>query len=430
MDQTKRLLKALAPKPANLQGDTFQLPNLGGVNDFLNQGIKGPKELDFPEFKMSTGAVAGRVLTCDANGVGTWQEAPTSDGGTWALATAEVLDWGLKSNSEGNYEIETYTDNYDITDGQFELGNKYSDRFTFDDADGETWKWRAYDMWGCDGTAEITTNVIVLRGDADEITNRGLKDVKLENGYDVQVYIDMTGGISGEGMGFILQENEGGDDYAVIWIDNDGVGGWSWYYEVNDGVDNWGYDDGVLSQPNVGLRIERVANGGNYDRYNFYIDHTSNGTWTLLGTVDATGYDGDQSVVLQGYGYSGRSWSFPFNEFQINSGTLVNDGANPYRTSGNWTTELYKMPKDCKIGTVKFTLSGASANNYINRTQLLDRNDVVKIDNPTNITTDGEKSFDLSTLNIDYDFKIKIYLLGNGAGSCAVSNISITFEET
>jgi len=438
MDQTKRLLKALAPKPANLQGDTFQLPNLGGVNDFLNQGIKGTKELDFPRFKMSTGATNGYVLTCDANGVGTWQEAPSY---WWLDTTTANFDACVKSASSGNYEIETSTDNLDITDGQFELSNKYSDRFTFNDADGTTWKWTDIYLSGASGgSADIDTTVsgqayseIKSAVEKTEYSLR-LNDVVLSGSFDLRVDFDNLV-IPNSNLGIVgllisttpdaLTRHAGAMRmyYSIL-------GGQIYYGATNaDAQAGWASSSDTSGK----FRVTREVHG--VDDATFTTYYWNGSSWVQLNTRRYTqDWADDDYYVFLGLHTDGvrPDIEVSFDNFHVYSGTLVNAGEDPYRSTGNITSKLYTIPYNSKLNEMTITLANASATYYVDKVEILSSADAVLATSNTNITANGANvvgDWDNALSTITQDFKYKIYLAGDGAGSCSVTDVKISFKK-
>ena len=76
----------------------------------------------------------------------------------WQISTTEDWDNGSKSDhGDGNWGVETFTDNPSIKKDELVLANHYGDAFTHSDYDGTTWKWQ---KWSETGTAysSITNN--------------------------------------------------------------------------------------------------------------------------------------------------------------------------------------------------------------------------------------------------------------------------------
>ncbi len=87
------------PRPLVLQhqGGSVGVGGLPAAGNKLD--VVGQIEMD--AFKMATGAAAGRILTSDATGVGTWQAAP-GGGGPWTVNGANI-----NNNNTGNVGVGT-----------------------------------------------------------------------------------------------------------------------------------------------------------------------------------------------------------------------------------------------------------------------------------------------------------------------------------
>src|SRR6266568_5815659 len=81
----------------------------------------------------SVKAIAGRKTDPSNDGIGA-----TTD---YTFTSTADFDAGAKSASSGNYDVETLTDNLQISSGSLEMSNLKSDRFTLDDSDAVTRKW-------------------------------------------------------------------------------------------------------------------------------------------------------------------------------------------------------------------------------------------------------------------------------------------------
>jgi hypothetical protein len=65
--------------------------------------------------------------------LGTWWFPATPN---FVINETSHFDLGISSDSNGNYETETFTDNLAVTQNTLQLQNLYSDRFTFNDTNG------------------------------------------------------------------------------------------------------------------------------------------------------------------------------------------------------------------------------------------------------------------------------------------------------
>jgi len=80
-----------------------------------------------------------------------WTDSPT-----YVWNETSHFDTGFKSNSSSNYDVVTFTDNLHLNENEITLDNLYSDRFTFPDADSDTWKWGGFTTGS---TYELITDI-------------------------------------------------------------------------------------------------------------------------------------------------------------------------------------------------------------------------------------------------------------------------------
>ena len=362
---------------------------------------------------------------------------------TWTL-TAD-FDGGTKSNSSGNFEVETISDNLTITANQIELGNKFSDTFTFADTDADTWKWENIKLdYGTssefyvnisDGKLNMRIDVVVFDEYGDN--NIVLKDVMLTGDFDVQVdYLDWdnaNGSAFYDGLVFSDSKNwEGSMAFGVyryhdvIAEDNDGYMGASWT----------GTTTNIATADTSGkMRVTRIGTQWTY----YYWDNVGL-DWVQI-QQDAVDYDGDVYVYLYATNYAITVPSYAqinYDNFKINSGTLVNDGVGsgiPYRTTGSWESESL-TPTDT-LSNIKIDYSGVDAENYIDKVEIIKTsNDSVISTYGTNITSGSTISLIAENFDNGFDvtkgigIKIKVYLIGDETTSPIITEILANYEIT
>lgn len=270
------------------------------------------------------------------------------------ITNTSQFDAGTKSSSSGNYETETYTDNFNISSGSLALSNAYSDRFTFADADGDTWKWTS-DIVNdyLDFVADMNTTVagkLYLYGEQDSVTAPGgyidfgsFLNQKLTGDFDIQVeFSNVTTG--------------GYDFYMGIGSDSgNSIAGYTGYVAgitvENVGLDkyytSW-YDWTQISTSDTSgkLRMTRETIGINTTLSFYYWD----GGWTLISSyvvdngVNPDVDDDHYPMFVMEVTDNADNASCEFFNFKVNSGTLVTGVNDPYRSTGTWESENLTLP--------------------------------------------------------------------------------------
>ena len=383
-----------------------------------------------------------------------WEESTDADGdsitydlmiepaGTdFDITSTADFDAGIKSNSSGNYEVETYTDNLNISFGDLELSSRWSDRFTFADVDADTWKWNALSYGSGTRVADIDTTTagkayVSVTG-ASNSSGRTLAAASVLTG-DFDVRVDFSG--------MSLQDTDYG--YAGVVLSTSptsysnyilmtrfiysAFGGQVYYASSNSG----GNDNYTASTDSSGkFRIVRVID----DTYvTFRCYYWAGSDWVLLHS---------QAYAIFSYGaltndyyafldtYSAIDYpdvAIDYDDYAVNSGLNT---TNAYQTSGNWESTAQAMAES-HLENTTVTYSNVDLDNYIDRIEWL-VSDVVKATYDTNIESGTSLTITEPTSgsfnDVNESFTVKVYLVGNGSSTPVVERISgdyITLEKT
>ena len=180
----------------------------------------------------------------------------------FTYTTTADFETGTKSASSGDNEIQTYTDNHNITANAIELGNKSAAEFTYADADAVTWMWKLSTRYAI-GNA-ISGDIDTGRNNAMQLT--AIKDAVASSFGAFAVTTDVSGNFDARCTGGIT--TTGAYDNRIglgFYID-----GSNWCYTIIQrtgstnrllGRTDAGYSIvGLGSQlTDIGLRIERVG---------------------------------------------------------------------------------------------------------------------------------------------------------------------------
>ena len=344
------------------------------------------------------------------------------------ITTTADFDAGDKGSSTGNYLTETYTDNYWVTDGTLSIANKYSDRFTFDDADGFTWKWISGNdaYWGdealTDATVEITDNTLILTDPGDSNPNYMLRrlSTNLTGDFVWEIKINSSNtALNGISKGLAVQ-NELQNDFVYLEYSADGpvekISGGIFFDDVETDVndDNPADLEGLCS-------FKFVRDGSNIT---VYYDQHNNGTWTTF-LNDESWTAGDVHIKLWTTATTPDAHTIMYSDFEVTSGILGDDS---YRETGNWISANQTINSSVYLNNMTITFTGINATEYITNVEWY-LNDTLIADNITDITSGTSIVYD-AIANTNFtnitggNLTIKLYLTGDGTGTPIVSEIS------
>lgn len=362
------------------------------------------------------------------------------------ITNTSQFDAGFKENATGNYRPETYTDNLNISEGGLSISNKYSDRFTFDDTDANTWKWVYYEDEGfstCEGNIANGTLNFNVYSDAGGYAWVRLAIVRLTGSFDIQVnYSDFTA------------DDDVYDVYSGIGVTTDTTDFWSSGYQISIFRDIQDTDaNGIMEHMYTAsemvsvwteqetndtfgqMRIVRDYVDSDTCDYTWYYWNNTGGDWVQLETYS---YDGDINYCNPAYvflshpnWYSGTGWAnISFDDFNVTAGLLTPTSLT-YRTQ--WSTWISEEIEKCyceDIQNVTVSWENADDKNYISQFNIVNT-----YNNETYVTLDAsEEVFNTwnsssgsititedmissgSFADVTGDFKIKMVLWKNNIG--------------
>ena len=330
------------------------------------------------------------------------------------INTTAAFDAGTKSQSSGNYEIETITDNPTVSANRIQLASKYGDNFTLDDADGLTFKITNQNDVGSP-TCSISSNVYNVAVDLNEDTGRGAAD--LSGDFEAIVKVHRTSfppnTYSAMALRFYIDDNNW-LLARMFFTSAYFIGGSS---KISGSTTSQNYS---TSDSDIQFRIRRTGS-------DVYMDYDLNEgeSWTNLYT--RSGFPtGSGKIYMEARRQVNTGtvtgW---YSEWKIPTGTI----ATAYFASGNWESAVQTMTAKNHLKQLIITYSGVDSNNYIDKIEFL-VGGVVKATYDTNITTGTSLTItneDLanggSFLNVDSDFTIKIYLVGDQSTSPVITEL-------
>ena len=373
----------------------------------------------------------------------------------------EDFDAGFKSNSSGNYAVETYSDNRRNDLNELILANRLSDTFPFCDSDANTFKWVA-STTDLDSDTSSTVRVcnndlfrnsglwmsIVARaagqGDINILSSVGLRSAKDAGGTEIDSRIQVSNPFpspqAGSSTSTLFYEiRDANDDFVFpIPVDDQAL----WTGTCTNACSSYSWQasrrlDGGLTT-NVGsavslnnallfLRITLATSGVVTWFYS-----TDGATWVQQAQqadLGATWFGADSVVTLSSIrlaqNTNAATTLFPvWGEFQWASGTF-DVSTQAFQTSGFWETQ----PISHDLGvprSITLTYSGASAAGFIDQIAFLDVADIVVWSSDTDITSGTSTT--ISTGSPSGNYKLRITFGGDGSASVSIEDISLVIE--
>lgn len=190
-------------------------------------------------------------------------------------------------------------------DGEMALCDLHSDRFTFDDDDGLTYKWVEGDLWGMvdeldfivdisDGTYNMRLYNTTTNGYAQVVralnwSYNGSFDTKID------MYLPAGDNLTDYYEGFFVLYDSTSENFAVLDVYGDTY--WQVYYEIStESSGNYNSTIPVTEPFNASFRVKRYA----YETCYIYIDEFMSGEWDMLLGTDFC-FDGDSVPMIFGY---------------------------------------------------------------------------------------------------------------------------------
>jgi hypothetical protein len=342
------------------------------------------------------------------------------------------FDAGTKDvPGDGNYGVETATDNPAIVPGQIELASVAGDSFTLDDPNADTFKWDLGNACTVRGPQTIVRSIEggALRLGAQKAT--GASRVGVVQASSISGDVDVRATVH-------EVETDPGADFELILTNEkrcypaqtpktaDGA-----FYEWDEGPTDasftlraWTVRDGretacgggtTLSIDPVHLRISR-----------------SGSTWTWSYSSDGVVWTVDEVCV---HAVTGSLWAslmakdskagitstWEADDFHVAAGTVDPGG---FRTSGNWISPAFDIPAGATISRIE--IGGiVDATNVLDRSEIRRGGTVVEgfdIDNTLVLLPSSR----ICGSGVD----VRVYLSGSGAGTPAVTEIHVFYESS
>lgn len=346
------------------------------------------------------------------------------------FASTSAFDLGTKGNpGDGNYNVETSTDNPGIPVDHLELASLKGDAFTLPDADANTFK------WDVPSTCTLKGPTTIVR----DIANGVLELGSGKSGSDSQVGVASAAGITGDfsasaeiikvttqpnsviAFQFLNTANcqwqgkKSATGVLYVWNEGATVDGTFALqaYSVAKGSATLRGTATLLTMPLVWLRVARTGTGWVFSYSPDGITWTSDETFTFAGpsTVFPSFFVTDPK--------GGVTTRFNVDNYDLGSGTLT---AGAYRTAGNWTSPTFPVPSNQAIDRVE--IAGSVTSTFaLDRVEILQGGQVIQTSD-----TDNTMVVQAAARYSGSGLAVKIYLKGNGTGTPSITSVTVYLD--
>ncbi len=342
------------------------------------------------------------------------------------------FDAGTKSQPspvDGNYQVETNTDNPGISVGSLELTNLKGDSFTLADADADTFKWDTdpadCTVAGGTQTREITSGSLTLRINTppDGNARLGVVTSSTSSGaVDIRMSFD---GIVAPTVVHLFAQNERA---CYLTATSDGI-----VYEISGGPDA-SYDVRAFTFVNNVATICGAVTALTIDPVWLRVTRSGD-AWTFYYSSDGSSFTTDEGPCTQVAGavyaaarIAGNGFvdnNIAVDNFYVAAGTI---DAGGFRTTGTWTSATQTFAGEV-VAQIDLTFSGATSSNYIDQVAVLDGSGVAIFIDDTNIVSETTATIvvGFSQLLVT-NWAIRITLAGANAGTVNVASIDVTIS--
>ena len=344
--------------------------------------------------------------------------------GTLTFTSTADFDAGTKSQpspADGNYQVDTTTDNLGIATGSFELTSLKGDSFTLADADADTFKWNLHGSGVCESVVRSIASGL-LNEDIECLAggDRGVYSaVSITGDWDTRIKLDKTidTGTTNQwwfamfsGAASFCAGLEDGLLYAIV---DANIGA---YTCINSVILQVGSNTAVPSDP-VWMRITRATN-----------------TFTFYYSTDGTAWTQDEQTIsalipnpLFAYVEvfadtaaepTGADW----DDFNLAAGTLATGG---FRTGGSWSSAVQTDPGEV-VSEITLTYSGVSVSNYITATSIVHGvSGATLFVDDTDLTSGTSQTYTVPEVDAA-SWLVRVNLTSGGADTPNVQAVAVT----
>lgn len=338
--------------------------------------------------------------------------------------TTSNFDAGTKSQPtpvDGNYGVETLTDNPGIAANQLELTSIKGDSFTLGDASGGTFKWNVLQASGTCDTFTIASGVFYMNVSVavatacyatSHSTVSGVLDISVKtsspmDGTNRQEYLMLANTANPVDAGV------DGLQYRIL-VDTTLAA----FTLTNNVATQVGTNTVLAATDPIWLRITRSGTRVNY----FY--STDGSVWIFDETVVFTTSSSLYANLLA-VNNGVADGVITFDDFDVRSGIPDSNG---YRTTGNWTSGIYNLSSGWQVSQVILSHESLTAEYVIDFVRLYSNGSL--IEEWTNDIESGTITVLNATATVQWNVTIAVGLKGVGSNTPVLTAIKIAITAT
>ncbi len=355
---------------------------------------------------------------------------PPAAGSAPTYGTTADFDAGTKNTpGDGNFGVETATDNPGVVADRLELASLKGDAFDVPDADADTFKWdvpSACTIRSPTAVLRVVSQGVLHLGAnrANDNTRVGIVSSGSNTGdLDIRVRLDEVA-TQGNSLAFLQILNEPRCDWFQNPKTADGVL-YEWAegpadanfvlraFTVNNGKESRCGGATTRAVDPIHLRIARVGNA-----------------WTWSFGPDGTAWAQDESCTFAVTGAlfvsflvadvrSGVRTQFDFDGYHVAAGSL---GAGGFRTSGDWISPDFDVPTGMEVDRVEITGS-FDATNALDRSEIRKAGTVLEA-----FEADNDLALDPVARACGDDLSVRLFLKGDGTGTPVLTRVEVFYS--
>ena len=360
-------------------------------------------------------------------------------------STVSDFDGGTKSQpspTDGNYGVETNTDNLGVANGNLELASMKGDSFTLADSDADTWKWNLAATGSPTlNQRAITGGLLVLNFTrvGSTATVSVFMPVSVSGNFDMRLKFswlyDNSVAASDSSTVFVQFTNE-------LPVSTTGFCGFSGS-ATSDGM-QYTYNrrgDATVNQliaatctNNVATTIGSGTVVSTFPIYARIVRESTSIRWLYSSNGvnwvqdESTTFTTSDVLFLQvgfALGTATTIWfTYSFDDIVFTAGTIATNG---YRSSGNWTSPIYAVGSNYTVSQIILSHESLTAEYVIDFIRIYSNGTLVWE------YTDDIESGTLSLFNvsetIQWNVTVRIGLKGVGSGTPILTAIGIELSE-
>ena len=356
-------------------------------------------------------------------------------------AWGRIFAWGESGfvldnrYTSGVYDIETSTDDALVASGTVEFASGKGDTFSYADANGDTWRWIAFNRTdGATSLAKRCNSIEILSGIATANTTATFvecgwsSNFRVAGDFDVRLKATLDYKAPGNTQRAIClydQPTECSNTAGVLPVSTDGI-----FYRVLETASSnfaaFNVSAGTVTQVGTTTTVATVTP--------LWVRLTrATNTFTFFRSSDGSAWTQDEQFIrgdapsaffvsfVELFSGTGPS-QVSFDNYQLVAGSLT--GIETYKRSGSWTSPPIAADWDEAVTSITLQHSNLTADTPIDKVEILRDFQVIETYD-TNLTSGSETTLPFHAAGGGY-MQVRVTLAGNGSASPTLESVQMT----